>query len=358
MRLEYIFAIFALVGVLDRITGNHFKLGDEFEKGIMTTGPLIVSMAGMLVLAPLLSEALSFVFKPVLSLINVDLSFLGAFFPVDAGGALMAYEISSDTLIRGYNGIVVASMFGATICPVIPMALNMVEKEYHSEVLVGLLCGIATIPTGCIIAGILIGCSFTKLLLNTLPIIILSAVISIGLIKKPDLVKKIFAGVGNLLFLLVITGLGIGIFHKLTGTEIIKNTESIDEAFLIIGNIAIILSGVFVLLAVISKLFNKVFMKLGNLLKINNTAVLGLITSLANSIPVFSMIKDMDKKGRIMNMAFGVSGAYAFGDHLAFVLSFDRNFAVPMVIGKLISGVASLILAQFIYKKMRNTEEV
>ncbi|MBQ6936323.1 MAG: ethanolamine utilization protein EutH [Clostridia bacterium] len=30
--LSVTMAIFALIGALDRITGNHLKLGDEFEK--------------------------------------------------------------------------------------------------------------------------------------------------------------------------------------------------------------------------------------------------------------------------------------------------------------------------------------
>ena len=33
MKIEYIFAAFALLAILDKITGNRFKLGDELEKG-------------------------------------------------------------------------------------------------------------------------------------------------------------------------------------------------------------------------------------------------------------------------------------------------------------------------------------
>ena len=54
MKIEYIFAFFAIIAVFDKITGNHFKLGDGFEKGIMTMGDLLISMAGMIVLSPLI----------------------------------------------------------------------------------------------------------------------------------------------------------------------------------------------------------------------------------------------------------------------------------------------------------------
>ena len=57
MKLEYIFALFAVVGALDKIFGNRLKLGDEFEKGIMTIGILVMSMSGTMVLAPVLAQA-------------------------------------------------------------------------------------------------------------------------------------------------------------------------------------------------------------------------------------------------------------------------------------------------------------
>ncbi len=352
MKLEYIFAFFALLGVLDKIAGNRFKLGDEFEKGIMTIGPLVISMAGMIVLAPVMADGLTWIFKPILTPIGIDLSFIGAFFPVDAGGAVMAYEMSANADVRAYNGIIMASMFGATLCPVIPMALKMVDKKFHDDVLYGLLCGIATIPIGCVISGMIIGCTPMQLVMNTLPIILLGTAICFGLWKKPELVRRIFAGVGVVLTFLMMAGLAIGIIHKLTGIAVIPGIAPIDESFTIIGNIAIILSGVFPLIALISRALDKVFVKIGNVIGVDKTSVIGLVTSLANSIPVFSMMEKSNKKGRIMNMAFAVSGAYVFGDHLAFVLSFDRNYALAMVVGKLISGFMSLILVQLLYKRI------
>ncbi len=351
MKLELIFVVFALIGALDKITGNHFKLGDEFDKGIMTAGPLIISMSGMIVMAPVLATALKAVFQPVLSLLHMDMSVLSAFFAVDAGGASMAYALSDNEAMRGYNGIVVASMFGATLCPVIPLALQMIKKEYHGDVLIGLLCGFATIPVGCLAAGIMLGIPLGNLLLNTLLILIVSALICLGLWKYPVASQKIFAFIGAILTIFVTVGLVVGICQLLLGVELIPGIAPLESSFTIIGNIAMILAGVFPLLGIISRVFNKLFLWLGKALKLDNTSVLGLVTTLANSIPVFSMVENMNKKGRIMNMAFGVSAAYAFGDHLAFVLSFDRAFALPMVVGKLLSGVFAVMLAGAVYER-------
>ncbi len=351
MKIELIFVIFAVIGAIDKIIGNRFKLGEEFDKGIMTAGPLIISMSGMIVLAPVLATALKAVFGPVLEFLHMDASVLSAFFAVDAGGASMAYELSANEAVRGYNGIVVASMFGATICPVIPLALQMIDKKYHGDALIGFLCGFATIPVGCIVAGLMLGLSIGELLVNTLLILAISGVICLGLWKCPDLSQKIFGIIGAALTIFVTAGLVIGAVQMLLGITLIPGITPIAESFTIIGNIALILTGIFPLLAIISRIFNKVFLRFGKAMKLDNTSVLGLVTTLANSIPVFSMVEKMNQKGRILNMAFGVSAAYVFGDHLAFVLSFDRSFALSMVVGKLISGILAVVLASVVYKR-------
>ena len=350
MKIEYIFAAFALLGIIDCIIGNKMKLGEEFERGINMMSPLIIPMSGMLILAPVIANALSSVLIPVVTVLGMDISVVGTFFPNDAGGAAIAYELSDNTVIRAFNGIIVASMFGANVT-LIPLSLKLVEEQYHDDVLSGLLCGLATIPVGCIVSGFIIGMNFIEIILNLMPSVVLSVLICIGLAKAPRLIRKILDAVGKLIFIFMIFGLGVGILHKLTGIELLPGLAPIDETFVIIGNIAIILAGVFPLLSVISRVFKKLFSKFGKLIRVNDTAVLGFVTNLANTIPVFSMMNEMDKKGRMLNMAFAVSAGYAFGDHLAFTLSYDGAFAMPMVAGKLISGVAAVLLAMLIYKR-------
>lgn len=351
MKIELVFVVFALLGALDKIFGNRFKLGSAFEKGIMTSGALIISMSGMIVLSPVMAEIFSSLLGPFFQALSIDPSAVAAFFPVDAGGASIAYELSDNAQIRAYNGIVVASMFGATLCPVIPMSLQMVNVKYHDDVLIGLLCGFATIPIGCITAGLLMGCPVMDLLLNTVFIIIISAVICIGLWKYPRISQKIFGIFGSLLMIFVTIGLCFGIIDQLLGIKLIPGIAPVSESFTIIGNIAIILAGVFPLLEIISRIFRKPLIRIGKAMGLDESSVLGLVTTLANSVPVFSMMENMSKKGRILNMAFSVSAGYIIGDHLAFVLSFDRAYALPMVVGKLVSGVLALALASVIYRR-------
>ena len=351
MKLEYLFAIFALIGIIDKIIGNKFKLGDEFEKGFKMACPLILSMAGLIVLTPVISKCLVFVFSGIADFFGLDISFVASFFAVDSGGALIAYELADNKLVAAYNGLIVASMFGATICPVVSMALNMIDPKYHKEVLTGFLCGFATIPVGCVIAGLMISLPPVELLKNSAPTLLLSILICVGLIKTPNLVRKILSFVGTTIFTVMLVGLGVGIFDKLTGFKLIPGIAPIDDAISIVGDITIILAGLFPLLAIITKLCNKLFVALGTLLGINLHSVTGLVTTVANCLPMFDFVDKMDYKGRIINFAFVVSSSFVFGDHLAFTLAFDKSFVIPVIVGKLTSGIAAVLLASFIFRK-------
>ena len=48
--------------------------------------------------------------------------------------------------------------------------------------------------------------------------------------------------------------------------------------------------------------------------------------------------------------AFAVSSAFALGGHLAFTMVYNGDYVVPMIVGKLVSGLCALVLALVIYK--------
>lgn len=348
--LQWIFAIFAILGAVDRIIGNRLKLGEEFEKGIIASGTLSLAMVGMICIAPSLAKLLEPVFTPVSAFTGIDMSFIGSFIANDMGGAAIAQALASNETLGGYNGLVVASMLGATVCFTVPVALKMIDKAYHKEVLSGILCGIATMPVGCIVSGLMLGISFGRLMLNLIPLLVVSLITCIGLVFKPDLCRKIFGIIGSFVMIIITVGLAAGIFTQLTDKTLIPHMSPIKDAFAIVADVAIILAGVFPLIKVISKIFSKIFAAAGKKIGIDETSVLGLISSLANSIPTFEMSGKMNAKGRMMNMAFAVSASFVFGDHLAFTMSFDNRFLWAVIAGKLVSGICAVIAANFMYK--------
>ena len=352
--LSVTMAIFALIGALDRMTGNHLKLGEEFEKGIHTIAPLTMSMLGMITITPTLSDLLLPVIKPVATLLKFDPSAVaGIIFANDMGGAALADSVCEDALLGSFHGLVVASMLGATISFTIPVSVSSINKEFHKDVFLGLLCGISTIPVGCFISGLVMGINILTLILNLLPIILFSVIIVIGLLKVPNICIKIFGVLGKAILILVTAGLAIGILQYLTDWTILEKTTPINEGFKTIFHIGVVLSGTFPLIAIISKLLNKPFKKLGEKLELDETSVLGFVATLANSIATIENADKMNRKGRVMNLAFCVSGAFVFGDHLAFTLSYNGEHIVAVIIGKLVAGVLAVVMAGVAVRKIK-----
>jgi len=132
----------------------------------------------------------------------------------------------------------------------------------------------------------------------------------------------------------------------------------ISEGIATIGAIAITLAGAFPLVYFITKVFSKPLLKLGGLLGMNDKAAAGMIATLANNIPMFGLLKEMDNRGKILNVSFAVSGAFVFGDHLGFIAGVDKTMIFPMVVGKLVGGVSAVILAMIMFGKVSEEKKI
>ena len=124
-----------------------------------------------------------------------------------------------------------------------------------------------------------------------------------------------------------------------------------------IADIAIVLAGAFPLVYVITKVFKKPLMGLGKVLGMNEVAAAGLVASLANSIPMFGMMKDMDDRGKVLNVAFAVSAAFVFGDHLGFTAGFNQDMIIPMIVGKLVGGITAVFAALILVRNKKISKE-
>ena len=83
----------------------------------------------------------------------------------------------------------------------------------------------------------------------------------------------------------------------------------------------------------------------------NDVAAAGMVASLANSIPMFGMMSDMDDRGKVLNVAFAVSAAFVFGDHLGFTAGYAPELLVPMIVAKLVSGVTAVAVAMVLTRR-------
>lgn len=347
-----IMAIFAVLGAADRIIGNRFGLGKEFEEGILAMGSLALAMVGVVSLAPVLAAILKPVVVPVYSLLGADPAmFAGTILACDMGGGPLAAELTTDPQAAMLGGVLTGSMLGATIVFTIPVAMGILKEEDRPAMAKGILCGIITIPIGVLAGGIGAGFPVSMVLRNLTPIILIAALIALGLWRAERAMVRGFAVFGKIVVAVVTVGLAAAIVEALTGFVIIPGMAPISEGFSTVGTIAIVLAGAFPLVYVLTKLLRKPLMAVGKWLGINDTAAAGLIASLANSIATFGMVKDMNERGKVVNIAFAVSAAFVFGDHLGFTAGFAPEMMGGMILGKLCGGISAVAAAMWLTRK-------
>ena len=347
-----IMAVFAILGALDRIFGNKFGLGQEFENGILAMGSLAMAMIGIICLAPVLANILKPVVVPVYNFLGADgAMFAGTILACDMGGGALAKELTSDAQAAALGGVITGSMLGATVVFTIPVAMGILQESDRPFLAKGILCGVVTVPIGVLVGGLVAGFPLLMVLRNLIPIVLIALIIALGLWKFEKGMIKGFGLFGKGIIALITVGLVCAIVEALTGFVIIPGLAPISEGFETVGAIAIVLAGAFPLVYTVTKLLKKPLLKLGKVLGVNDTAAAGLIASLANSIATFDMMKSMDKRGKVVNVAFAVSAAFVFGDHMGFTAGFAPEMLPAVIVGKLAGGVSAVAVALLLTRK-------
>ena len=318
----WIMAIAMVLGALDRMFGSRLGLGKQFEEGILAIGALSLSMLGILTLAPVLARLLRPVLVPVYGFLGADPAmFAGSILANDMGGAPLAMELAGTRAAGQLGGLIVGSMLGATVVFSIPVALGILQPEDRPALARGVLAGLLAIAPGAFAGGLAAGFPLGMLVRNLVPIVLFAVLIAAA------------------------------VFTELTGVTVIPGTAPLADGVQTVAGIGFVLAGAFPLVFLLTKLLRRPLAALGRLLGMNGTAAAGLVASLANSIPMFGMVKDMDERGKIVNIAFAVPAAFVFGDHLGFTAGYDAAMLGPVIAAKLTGGVLAVLAALLFTRK-------
>ena len=354
----YIMVIFSIIGGLDKVLNNRFRLGEKFDEGFSALGGLALTIIGIYSLSPLIGKSLMPILTPFAKAINADPSvFIGSILAPDLGGYDSSIEVAISKTIGEFNGIILASTLGTTISFVTPVAVGLISKEDFSYFSKGILAGIMTIPIGMVVAGIMMKINFIDMIFNLIPVLIFSIVIIIGLFKTPKLMIKLFNLLGKLIITISTIGLLIGIIDFMFNIEIIKGMIPIEEGAMLVFKIGIILSGAYPMFYFISNVLHKYLKRAGDMFELDQYSILGIFSSLANCIPMFGIYDKMNEKGKILNAAFAVSGAFTFGGQLGYISSVSPDSINPFIVSKLVAGLSAIFVASLLIKLDKNIGE-
>lgn len=347
----HIMAAGSLLGGLDHLAGNRFGLGRRFEEAFHLLGSIALSMAGIICLAPVLSHWLGKIVVPLFGSLGFDPGMFGSILAIDMGGYQMAMDLCTDPAMGRYAGILVSAIFGCTVVFTIPVGLGAVREEDRPYFTKGILFGLITMPVGLIAGGLICGLAPGSLLWNLLPILLVSFLLMLGLLKKPDSLVRGFQRFAKGIEKLAIFGLMAGAIQYMTGTEWIPGMAPLTDAMEVVCSIAIVMLGSMPLAELLQKLLKKPFAWIGARTGLNSVSTTGLLIGMVSVVPALAMIPRMDPRGKVVCGAFVVSSASLFAAHLGFAISTEPELVSALMAAKLLGGFAAVILALFATSK-------
>ncbi len=355
----YIMLAFSIIGAMDKLLGNRYGLGSKFDEGFKAMGGLALTIIGIYSLSPIIAKIVVPILTPLASIMNTDPSvFISSILAVDLGAYNTSIEIAKNPLVGSFNGLILASMLGATISFTIPVALNIVSIKDYPYFIKGILSGIVTIPVGMLVSGVFMKVPLMDIIMNLIPVVIFAIPIAWGLVKQADLMIKLFNILGKLISIICTVGLILSMLEFSFNIVIIEGMLPFEEGVVIVAGICIILSGAYPLLYFLSNRMNKILKVINDKYDLDQYSVLGLISSLASCIPMLGVYENMNWKGKILNGAFAVSGAFTFGGQLGYISSVAPQYINPFIIGKLAAGLSALGVGILLIKLEKAKEEL
>ena len=360
-----IMTAFAVAGIIDNLfLKDKLGLGPEFMKGMEMIGPLCVAIVGIIALVPAIAWIIEHTISPFYISLGLDPSMaVTMILAIDMGGFQLAKSVALNATIGDWAGIVYGSMMGATIVFSIPVGLASIQKKDVGAFSKGILYGIAAIPVGTFVGGLMMHIPVLTVIKNLIIPVLFSVIIIFCLIRFPERTINVFKGFSAFVNIVAMIGLALAMINDLILIPLTDlnafNTESISffrllghtsEGIEVAGAVGLVLSGALPFVYCLQKWLKKPLTDLSRKTGMTDVGITGFLLSAANNMAMFATFDRMKEKEQIMNVAFAVCAAFVIGDHLAFTAANAPSVIAPMMAAKIISGLFAAAVASIFYK--------
>lgn len=376
----YIIMACAVIGAVAAVIRPESELGQEFNAGIHSIGPIFIPVAGIMAAIPFISSFISQFISPLFLAMGADAGIAGPIFIAsDLGGYQLAQALSQSP--EGWIlGLITGFQSGSTLIFVIPVGLAMLDKSDHKYMALGIMAGLLSIPVSIIIIAMMMeflglgvrpdiatsgeatqALHFTipLLLQNLMPLILFCAFLAAALRYLPELMVNLFLKSGQLLYAAVTLILVASIVEYFTSffstvfggwgfAPIIADEEDQFRALEIAGYVGIMLCGAFPMVWLIKRYLSRPIEKVASALGLSAVGAAGVLAASANILAMFRLVSAMPPKDKVLVIAFSVCAAFTFGDHLAYSANFQPTIIPCLIVGKLIGGLIGMFLAYWL----------
>ncbi len=347
--IVYVLMVAMVIAAVDRMLGGKLGLGKKYEEAFYAMGPLALSMAGIMVSSDIIGELLVPSVGRVFTLLGGDACMAGSLIlSLDTGAYTLAHSISPENPdTANFSAVFLASMMGPTIAFNIPLALTLMKKEDHPLLALGALCSILFIPIGCLAGGLLAGFAPGLVLANSIPVLLFSGLIAMGLLFFPGKMIRLFCTLSHIMLFLLTGTLTVAVLQENTSLHLVR-LRPLSEVWLTVGMIAAMLAGAYPFMTILSRLIERPMKTLGIRCGLEGEALTAMLAAMVSSIPALSALPALSAKGKVTTIAFTCCACFALGDYLGFCAGVEPQLIIPMITGKLIAGVLAAFVAGII----------
>lgn len=364
-----IFLICAIIAFADKALGAKLGLGESIDVGMSTMGATTMAILGIS------SVGIAFVGRHAeqIEMLADVLPFapsmiIGTCLCPEMGAFALTRQMTNEPEMVVFNGVIIAGILGQTISFQFPVFMAYLDRDYHSVVIKGFIIGITMIPFGLILGALMLGLSVTDFVSEFIPVLIMCLLLGIGMIKAQTATVKIVSGIAKIIQIIIYLPLIIVLIGVFVPFFEYAEDSHVYDAMIVILKCTIIICGALSLSDVFIRVFGKQLSCIAKRLGVNEVSVMAFILNPVNSLAILPLYRKMDEKGRLMNSAFSVSGAYFLGGQMGFVSSAvnDGYFLMAFISAKVLCGLLSMFTAYKLYpyftevmlgKKENSTEE-
>ncbi len=345
--------VFAALGLLDEILGGRLGFMPDFEKGLSTMGGLAMSTVGFYAIGISYVQSHAEAFAAAAEHMPFDPSLiLGCLLAPDMGAMGIAQKLAASASIAIFTGSMVSGGLGATVGYQLPVFLAAVKKEEIPELMRGFIFGLIMLPFGLAAGGLMLGLTASELSVNMIPVLALCAVLIAAFLLIPAQTTRFLIILGNGIRILSFLFFGIAIFSVFVPRYAVVDSALVTEMLDMVLRMVIVACGGLVMSHIALDKLRRPIEAIGRFLGVNNESVVGLFLSCTQSLAMLPLFTKMDRRGRILNAAFSVAGAYVVGGQMAFVASLIPPKALTAYMAnKMISGILAVALAVFCDKR-------
>ena len=351
----YILLGFAVLAFIDKAADLKLGLGEAADTGMRTMGSTTAAVLGASSVGAAFISSHAGGVESLAGILPFDPSMLmGASLCPEMGAFSLSSGMTDDYVLAVFNGIVLAGLLGQVISFQFPVFMAALDRKDHGIVIRGFIIGLMMIPLGLTAAAVMLRMSARMFAAELIPVLVICVLLGLGMLRFQKRTVKIVGGFAKLIqiiiYLLLIIAV-IGVFIPLLAYA---DDRLVEDALMVILQCTVIICGALALSAVLIRIFRRQLNAAASKIGVNEVSVIAFVLNCMNSLAVLPLYSKMDEKGKFMNAAFSVSGAYVFGGQMGFVASAvdSSYYLVIYIVVKLLCGFTSMVTAYKIYPKL------